>query len=129
MSDKNAAESAKKASTKASTKAKQSPAAKKNLLKAKQQQSLNLSSSVSRTSKLLRWCLYSSLKLTIALLLGLVIYTIYLDGKVKQKFEGQRWHIPIQIYGQIEQLSLNQPVNLKHLAESLRLTGYKKFSL
>jgi len=101
---------------------------KKNLLKDKQQQALKLTPSSNRTSIVLRWFFYTSLKLSLAVILGLVIYTIYLDGKVQQKFEGQRWKIPLQVFGKPKILSKNQIVNLTDLANSLQLSGYKKVS-
>jgi len=99
---------------------------KTNLLKAKQQQALELTSNASRIHIAWHWLFYSTLKLLLAVLLGLVIYTIYLDGKVRQKFEGQRWKIPLQVYGQVETLIENQTINLSDLAKSLQLSGYKK---
>jgi len=101
---------------------------KKNLLKAKQQQALNLTPKSSRMSIVLRWLYHSSLKLSLAVILGLVIYTIYLDGKVRQKFEGQRWKIPLQVYGQVETLSKHQSIPLSDLNKSLQLSGYNKVS-
>jgi penicillin-binding protein 1B len=40
-------------------------------------------------------------KLTIAGLFTLGIFCIYLDAKVRKTFEGQRWQVPVQVYGQI----------------------------
>ena len=48
-----------------------------------------------------RWCWTSSLKLLLAFMLALVLYTIYLDGKVRSTFEGQRWQVPVQVYGKL----------------------------
>lgn len=101
---------------------------KKNLLKAKQQQALKIMPNSNRMSIVLRWLFYSSLKLSLAVILGLVIYTIYLDGNVRKKFEGQRWKIPLQVYGQVELLTKNQTISLVDLAKSLQLSGYKKVS-
>ena len=39
-----------------------------------------------------------SVKVMIALLFTLAIYLIYLDAKVTNTFEGQRWHVPVQVY-------------------------------
>ena len=35
--------------------------------------------------------------------LGAVAVLLYLDGKVRDKFEGQRWQVPVQVYGAIEE--------------------------
>jgi penicillin-binding protein 1B len=67
-----------------------------------------------------------SVKVMIALLFTLAIYLIYLDAKVTNTFEGQRWHVPVQVYGKIEQLKLGQQVNLDNIAESLLINNYQK---
>jgi len=65
-------------------------------------------------------------KLAVALIFTLAIFTIYLDAKVQQTFEGQRWQVPAQIYGQIESLKIGEPLKLDHLGKSLKLNGYQK---
>ncbi len=65
-------------------------------------------------------------KLMLALICTLAIYLIYLDAKVRKTFEGQRWHVPVQVYGKIETLGLGQQANLQNIAESLKLNGYQK---
>lgn len=74
----------------------------------------------------LRRILNTAAKLIVALSFALAIFAIYLDAKVKQTFEGQRWQVPAQVYGQIERLSIGQPVNLHNLAKSLQLNGYQR---
>ncbi len=102
---------------------------KKSLLTSKPQQSFKHAVKTTASNKWLRWFTLTSLKLLLALLLGLVIYLIYLDGKVKQTFEGSRWQIPVQVYGQVETLRKNSTVNLANLSQTLKLTGYKKVSV
>ena len=65
-------------------------------------------------------------KLAISLFFVLAIFTIYLDAKVQETFEGQRWQIPAQIYGQIESLKIGEPLKLDHLGRSLKLNDYQK---
>lgn len=65
-------------------------------------------------------------KLMIAMLFTLGIYTIYLDAKVRKKFEGQRWQVPVQIYGQLKKLQLGESENLNEIAQALTINGYKK---
>jgi len=65
-------------------------------------------------------------KLAVALVFVLAIFTIYLDAKVQQTFEGQRWQVPAQIYGQIESLKVGEPLKLEYLGKSLKLNGYQK---
>ena len=77
----------------------------------------------------LRWLFITSLKLVLLIVLTLFIYTIYLDSKVQKTFEGQRWQIPVQVYGQTPVISLGQPLNFEHLKETLILSGYTKVKL
>jgi penicillin-binding protein 1B len=73
-----------------------------------------------------KWCLSTLLKLLFIALLTLGLYAIYLDGKVRNKFEGQRWQIPVQVFGQIEKLSIDDNLVLSQLSESLKLAGYQR---
>ena len=79
-----------------------------------------------KTNSKSRWFFITLLKLCFALMFVLGLCTIYLDAKVRQKFEGQRWQVPVQVYGHIEVLELGSTIHLKHIAESLKLNGYKK---
>ncbi len=74
----------------------------------------------------LRWCVVTAFKLALVMLLAIVIYVIYLDGKVRNTFEGQRWQIPVQVFGQIETITSGMPLNLQHLRKSLDYAGYRK---
>jgi len=65
-------------------------------------------------------------KLMIAGIFVLGIFSIYLDAKVRKTFEGQRWHVPVQVYGQIKTLQLGEPENLEEIAQSLKINGYQK---
>lgn len=67
-------------------------------------------------------------KLVFAGLCTVAIFCIYLDAKVRQKFEGQRWHVPVQVYGQIQNLALGQQIDLAALSQSLKLNGYAEVS-
>ncbi len=101
-------------------------AAKKAVKKAPKKINKSVSTPSSPVQRFLAWFFRTSLKLSLAIILGLIIYVVYLDGKVQRKFEGQRWQIPIQVYGKISQLQVQQKINLKNIATELELTGYKK---
>lgn len=77
-----------------------------------------------RSRRALNWCIKTLAKLLLILSLSLIIYGIYLDSKVTRTFEGQKWQVPVQVYGQIEQFQIGDPVNLKQLAQTLTLNGY-----
>ena len=65
-------------------------------------------------------------KFGLSLVFALAIFTIYLDAKVQRVFEGQRWQVPAQLYGQIETLTVGEPLKLSQLAKKLKLNGYHK---
>lgn len=73
-----------------------------------------------------RSIIITGVKLAIALAFVLGLFVIYLDAKVQKIFEGQRWQVPAQIYGQIETLKVGDPLKLSSLAKSLKLNGYKR---
>ncbi|PKI12925.1 penicillin-binding protein 1B [Colwellia sp. 12G3] len=65
-------------------------------------------------------------KLMIASLFTLGIFSIYLDAKVRKTFEGQRWQVPVQVYGQMQTLQLGEQANLDEIAQSLKINTYQK---
>ena len=65
-------------------------------------------------------------KLMIAALFTLGIVFIYLDAKVRETFEGQRWQVPVQVYGQLQKITLGAQANLTEITESLVLNGYQR---
>ena len=87
----------------------QKKSSKSNVTKAKSIVKKNVRNKKSITGRLISF----SVKLMIAMLFALGIYTIYLDAKVREKFEGQRWQVPVQIYGQLKKLQLGESENLE----------------
>lgn len=81
---------------------------------------------VSKIKRLSRWAAITLAKMLLILVFVLVLYSIYLDGKVRKKFEGQRWEVPIQVYGKAEQFKRSQRINLAVLSSSLQFSGYKR---
>lgn len=84
------------------------------------------SSPVNKEKSILRQIAITLVKALIAFIFALGIFSIYLDAKVRQKFEGQRWHVPVQVYGQIQSLTLGEQANLVAISQSLKINGYKK---
>jgi len=76
----------------------------------------------------LRWSLITLAKLSFTGACALGLFIIYLDAKVQQTFEGQRWQVPVQVYGQVQTLTVGEQIDLDVIAQSLRLNGYKKVS-
>jgi len=114
---------------------KKAPAKKtptKNTSDKKESKSDNVSSSdKTNTSQIKRFALWgvtTLAKVFFILIFVLAIYSIYLDGKVRAKFEGQRWEVPIQVYGKAETFKRSQQINLGVLSSSLQFAGYKRVS-
>lgn len=66
------------------------------------------------------------LKLSLVALGALALYVIYLDAKAQDKFEGQRWQVPVQIYSHAEIISQGRPLSTQQLAEVLKRAGYQR---
>ncbi|WP_190278363.1 penicillin-binding protein 1B [Colwellia hornerae] len=71
------------------------------------------------------WCWHTALKLFITFMFVFSFYAVYLDSKVKDKFEGQRWNIPVQVYGKVDSFKIGDNASLAQLKKNLRLTGYQ----
>ncbi len=95
-------------------------------LKAPTKKAVTAKTAVTATRPWLKWCISTALKLVFVLILAVGIYAIYLDGKVRGTFEGQRWQIPVQVFGQIQKLTQGSDINLKHLRISLENSRYNK---
>ncbi|MGI2173501.1 penicillin-binding protein 1B [Shewanella ulleungensis] len=67
-------------------------------------------------------------KLAIVGLAVLTFYAIYLDQIIAQKFEGQKWHLPAQMFSRSMALYPGAAVNHPQLMAELKLLGYRKVS-
>ncbi len=65
-------------------------------------------------------------KLSLALLAGLIIYSIYLDQIIARKFEGQKWHLPAQVFSRSMAIYPGAAVSHSQLIAELKLLGYRK---
>ncbi len=54
-----------------------------------------------------------------------VMYVLYLDHLVQQKFEGKRWSIPSRVYARALELYPQAPLNAEALQTELQLIGYQ----
>lgn len=52
-------------------------------------------------------------------------YLWYLDKIIAQKFEGQRWHLPAQIYARPMAIYPGAPITHEQLKQELQLLGYR----
>lgn len=67
-----------------------------------------------------------SLKLGLILLVGSLSYSIYLDQIIARKFEGQKWHLPAQVFSRSMALYPEVAVSHAQLIAELKLLGYRK---
>ncbi|KXF80113.1 penicillin-binding protein 1B [Enterovibrio coralii] len=95
---------------------KKRPAAKKKSTKAKK-----------TTSRGWGKTLFSlGLKLALVGLAALFILGIYLDGKIRDRFDGQIWQLPAVVYGRILHLAPGEDVTISELKRELDLLNYNK---
>jgi penicillin-binding protein 1B len=67
-------------------------------------------------------------KLSIVGIAVVSFYAIYLDQIIAQKFEGQKWHLPAQVFSRSMALYPGAAVNHPQLMAELKLLGYRKVS-
>ncbi len=72
------------------------------------------------------WCAITAIKLSIIFVATLALYSIYLDGKVRHTFEGQRWQVPAQVFGKVPTINNDQQINFDHLEQELLHLHYKR---
>ena len=65
-------------------------------------------------------------KLLSIFILVMAAYTLYLDATISQKFAGNKWQVPAQIYARPMYLSLKQEISIKEIEEELQLLGYRR---
>jgi penicillin-binding protein 1B len=56
------------------------------------------------------------------------LYAVYLDGKIRAKFEGKRWALPARVYARPLELYAGRPLTAASLQEDLDLLRYRKVS-
>ncbi|GGB52544.1 penicillin-binding protein 1B [Shewanella inventionis] len=65
-------------------------------------------------------------KLALVGLAVVTFYAIYLDQIIAKKFEGQKWHLPAQMFSRSMALYPGAAVNHPQLMAELKLLGYRK---
>jgi penicillin-binding protein 1B len=59
-------------------------------------------------------------------ILVLAAYFVYLDAQIIQKFAGNKWQVPAQIFARPMFLNVKQEISIKEIEEELRLLGYRR---
>ena len=65
-----------------------------------------------------------SFKLLLLFLLALLLFTAYLDARIRQSFEGNKWQIPARVYARPLELFVGLEKNRGEIVEELRDLGY-----
>ncbi len=63
--------------------------------------------------------------LVLGLLVG-IVYTMQLDEKVREQFEGRRWELPARVFARPLDMYEGQQLFADHLEEELKLLSYRK---
>lgn len=56
------------------------------------------------------------------------LYSIYLDGKIRAKMDGQIWQLPAEVYSRIESVRLNDQLSREQVRQMLVDYGYREVS-
>jgi len=73
-----------------------------------------------------RWAWRHLGKLLLLSTLVVGTYAIYLDAQISQKFSGNKWQVPAQIYARPMFLSVKEEISIKEIEEELQLLGYRR---
>ncbi|QFU21377.1 penicillin-binding protein 1B [Shewanella eurypsychrophilus] len=65
-------------------------------------------------------------KLGLIVFAAVTIYSIYLDQIIARKFEGQKWHLPAQVFSRSMALYPGAAVSHGQMISELKLLGYRK---
>ncbi len=65
-------------------------------------------------------------KLSLVVFAALSLYCIYLDQIIANKFEGQKWHLPAQVFSRSMALYPGAAISHNQLLSELKLLGYRK---
>ena len=77
-------------------------------------------------NKMGNWLIVTMMKVAFIFIIVIGFYSLYLDGKVRNTFEGQRWEIPAQVYASISTVNIAEKVDLTKLVNELSLLSYQR---
>ncbi|RAU16614.1 penicillin-binding protein 1B [Nitrincola tibetensis] len=76
-------------------------------------------------SAIFKWIFAAFLKLSILGAVFFAVVLIYVDGQVREKFEGKRWALPAKVYARPLELYPGQSISIQDLREELTGLGYR----
>lgn len=65
-------------------------------------------------------------KLSVIFIVVFAAYVFYLNTKVQNKFEGQRWLLPLQVFSEVLVYQKGDQINLEQLKRNLLVNQYKR---
>ncbi|WP_300002133.1 bifunctional glycosyl transferase/transpeptidase [uncultured Cedecea sp.] len=66
------------------------------------------------------------LKLFVLFLVGMAIYGIYLDQKIRSRIDGEVWQLPAAVYGRMVNLEPDMPYSKAEMVKLLEATQYRQ---
>ena len=72
----------------------------------------------------LRMAWFFTFRLGLVVLVLMLAYTVYLDSKIRGKFEGQKWALPAHVYTRPMELYIGQQFDRHEVQEELTELGY-----
>lgn len=76
----------------------------------------------------LLWCKNYLWKFALVTLVLLGAYLFYLDAQIQQRFSGNKWQVPAQLFARPLQLSVGQQLTPQEVIEELQLLSYRRVS-
>lgn len=64
-------------------------------------------------------------QLTITSVVALLAYMVYLDAQIHQKFSGNKWQVPAQVYARPLEFSVGDELEQEELIDELELLSYR----
>ncbi len=66
------------------------------------------------------------IKLVVLVLVATIAYGIYLDAQVKERFDGNKWVVPAQLYARPLSMQVGQDLRQEEVLQELELLGYRR---
>ncbi len=74
----------------------------------------------------LRYLVLGIVAISVVAALGVGLYALYLDGKVREQFEGRRFALPARVYARPLELFAGARLGAEEFAKELQRLGYKQ---
>ncbi|WP_284218704.1 penicillin-binding protein 1B [Agaribacter marinus] len=73
-----------------------------------------------------RWFKKHFFKLALVIIVLIGSYLFYIDAQIKERFAGNKWEVPAQVYARPLVLTLQQEITPHEVEDELTLLGYRK---